>query len=33
MPPRGRLMLIAGACALQAFLAAAFNACKDIEQA
>jgi len=26
-------MLIAGACALQAFLAAAFNAGKDIQQA
>ncbi len=33
MAPLGRLMLIAGACALQAFLAAAFNAGKDIQQA
>lgn len=33
MAPPGRLMLIAGACDPQAFLAVAFNAGKDIQQA
>ena len=33
MAPLGRLMLIAGACDPQAFLAVAFNAGKDIQQA
>src|SRR6266568_306873 len=33
MASLGRLMLIVGACALQAFLTAAFNAGKDIQQA